>query len=362
MQHVFLAEPLEGRSSFAARTTDADGRARIAPILRLRPCMLRITPAGTGRRATAPREDDLFPRDIDPWTPKDDTVVLRRARSVEGSVRDTRGEAVTEGEICWEGVEGSAGRARVEYDGTFIIDRAPDGPVTLEFRLPETSLATSAGRRSVRAGDSSVQMVVDFGATLEVRIEEWPRVPGGVVHVTKETAGSAPIERSTADVGIDGRARVRGLSADAAYTVFVPASIAELQSAGAWKYAMKEHVRATDGAVTLALVDGVSLAGRVVNATPPRHGDTAVGGWATIDERGVFAWTTIDGEHDSGFVLKGVPSGTYEVRVVSPRYGWLDPTEGFYEGSTTVTTGTTDATVTVRRAPEGAKLPPPPRR
>jgi hypothetical protein len=356
VQHVFADGPIVGRSSFSQGVTDAAGHVRIAPILREHPCLLRV-----GATRTTPRgavaEGELFPRDIDPWTPKDETIVLRRARSLTGVVRDLRGEIVTEGTVDWEGVEGSSGTTRVEYDGTFEIDRAPDGPVTLEFKMGGTPLPPNAGRRTAAAGDTDVRLAVDFGSDLDVRVEGWPRSPGGIVHVTREIAeGAGPTERASASIDPDGRARIRGLRADVAYTAWIAPTIEDLQGEGTWRHARREHVRVTDSPITLTLADGTAIEGHIPPSTV-REGLWASGS-AIVDERGVVLRAPIDAQ--GRFVLRGLPAGSWTVRIFATTSPWYEgPDAVVFEGTSVEKTGTTDAVITVGRAPEGTPLLPP---
>ena len=137
----------------SASVTDAGGVARIAVAERRTAGMLVVGPP-------AARWANLASSFLGTWTPKDATVALRRAVTIEGAVRDRDGRPVAFATVeCDAAVLALGTHSRA--DGTFVVERVPEGA---KARLSASSGPNSKLQRGdtadVTAGAKGIDLVV----------------------------------------------------------------------------------------------------------------------------------------------------------------------------------------------------------
>ena len=331
-----FAGTLRTASAQTGATTDAHGVARLAksdvPGLNLR------VSGPSGRKA-----DEWLLYEQPEWVCADTAVVLEPAMRLEGRVEDPQGKPVTEGAVEYRLRETTA-RVKVEYDGTFEIERIPPGPVALRF-VDESAPATANSPETTgQAGATDVVVRATFGAELLVRIKDWPREAGGTATLTPEPGTGALPKEAVGDISIDGTVRFRGLVATASYILWIPPSIPGLHRppppppAGertdespkappddptdaliAWGV-YRAGVKPGAEPVEVVLAAGRTIVAQVTLPTVPPGRKTARGDdgpfWSgewRIRERGL----TLEGRVDKTgrLLLRGVPTGSWTLSV-----------------------------------------------
>lgn len=114
-------------------------------------------------------------RTFDPWTPRNQRVVLHTGLLVRGRVVDERGFPFARAWVEWiAGVESR--RTRTGDDGTFAFQRADSVPTLVR---PAYGYDVPSGREGVLAipGGDPVELVLPGLRTLTVEVVDWP-APG----------------------------------------------------------------------------------------------------------------------------------------------------------------------------------------
>ena len=330
-----FAGTLRTASTQSGATTDVQGIARLAKS-EVPGLFLRVS--GPSGRKT----DEWLPYEQPGWVCADTIVVLEPALRLEGRVEDPQGKPVTEGEVEYRLRETTA-RVKVEYDGTFEIERIPPGPVALRY-VDESAPATADSPETTgQAGATDVVVRATFGAELLVRIKDWPREAGGLAVLTPQPRTGAPPKAAEAEIALDGTVRFRGLVAAATYDLWIPPSIAGLHkpapppAAGsadgapkpppddpsdalvAWS-AYRTGIKPGSEPLDVTLSPGRTIVAKVAlpTLTPGRRlGDGSDGpfwhGQCRIRERGL----ELKGSVDQAGVLRirGVPEGAWTLAV-----------------------------------------------
>jgi hypothetical protein len=210
-----------GQRGREVRRTDADGVAVLAD----------LDPAATyGLAVQAPRERPELrePASIGDWLPRDETIRLRRWYVVKGVVRDPSGRPVARAHVSAK--ESSVDHRLQAYtaeDGTFSIERVPEGDLPLVVELTEGVLSGPSVPRPlpdpgtvVPTGDEIATLVVDVGAELVVTLDRAPGdPPDGLAYLWKDDNGR--VLATASSYVRDGVARFRGLRPDETYGLWV---------------------------------------------------------------------------------------------------------------------------------------------
>jgi len=187
---------------------------------------LVVTPDGGGPAVLA--------REIERFTFADATIVVARAHTVRGVVRDRGPVRATEGRplrevAAWFRVEGVPW-APIEFgdDGAFTLRGLARGPVRLLAHPKDLRAFDEAARELVvAAGAEDVVVDVDPGETLEVRVDDLVALPSGA-----SVRGNAwwklhGAEASSTTVAYgeldgDGVAAIRGVRPGDSLDLFIP--------------------------------------------------------------------------------------------------------------------------------------------
>ena len=293
-------------------------------------------------------------------------------------MQDADGAPVTEGSVEARLPTGEWTRAMLQYDGTFQFGVLPAGPIPLRFR-PDTfegQWSSSDGPalpsdKIVAAGARDVVLVANLGAELALRVEGWPREPGGTAILTPEGAEpayvgdvvAAMLHEITAEIGLDGTARLRGLDPTLRYTLWVPPWIDGLKSGTAdapvRRMAYRTKVRAADSPLTVALAEGAYVHGRLL-----RRGEELLpkekfyGASVQVAFHGVrlAGWVTPDGT----FGLAGLPPGTWPTRIQTQTavFDGASGSSRYWSATPTLSTEKPAIDVTLEPAPDPYAVPP----
>jgi hypothetical protein len=259
------------------------------------PWMLRVHPQG-----------DLRGWEQDPWTPADTEVRLERGYSVRGRVQDGQGRPIASAQVQSRSDSGWGSAAQTGADGTFQIAGRPRGPVVLRAVAPGVDGHLPPGPElTVQAGTDGVVLTVDPGVSLVVRVTN-PEVRGsdpgrrnlGLL-VTFPADRGPGIGGWAHDFEGTGRMTVMGLRADTRYTVW-------LEPQGTEWYGLATDVRPGEREVSITLVRGGSISGRVRAPPSAQHVSVHAQGGASLS---VTAQVDAEGRYE----LKGLPPGTWTV-------------------------------------------------
>jgi hypothetical protein len=268
-------------------TTGRDGVARLR----------RLDPEATWALDVSGSGDDLGRVTIDPWIPRDGTVVLPRTFSVEGVVHDVAGRPVPGVLVMQEvGVNGETGH-RTDGEGRFRITGLAGDDVVLRAALPGHARDRAAGSGGVRvpAGATDVVLILDVGLEIVVRVDNPERFP--MAQVVARLLVQREGRTLTLDVAGSASApfRFRGLRPGDDCTFWIAAQ-------GGSDHAI--HVPGLKpGADVLARArPGRSITGRL--EVPA--GATSLGLGA--EHAGLRAWGQVN--EDGTFEIRGLPEGT----------------------------------------------------
>jgi hypothetical protein len=282
--------------------------------------------------------------DLD-WVARDTEVRLERAREIEGLVRDTTGAVLPDGYVRWETAQGLVGEEAVAYDGTFTIGGLPSSPVRLEWRLAEARALDGRNVLRATAGTGRVTFAVALGASLTVRVEGWPREPGGVARLTPE--GGTRLDENAVlrgEIDLDGVVRFQGLEPDRRYVFWVPPRFGlpwEPQRESRTSTAYRRDVVASEEVLVVPLTTGRTVRGVVDLAGTDATGPVGrEGPWrflsVTVEGPGLEArgstpppFDATDA-HEIPFRVDGVPEGSFLLRATlqvddreGPRSRWV---------------------------------------
>lgn len=293
--------------------TDANGHARLE----------RLAPAQRYEVTVTPTPGSGFARaSLGNWTPQDTTVRLVAARAVRGRVRDATGRPISEVVIEYADEEEWGGSVETEKDGTFTLEDLGGGDVRLAARIE--GLGFDRGPATVvKAGDTSVEVVLDPGHLLRVSLgTTW--ADRRVVWFDPSTSGPQRVATEVDEYGI---ATVRVRDPDRAYGIWVPPDD-DAQSL------LRTDVRRGDPPPHLTLTRGHAI--RVKVTAPPGAERVVVrasrfGG--RVKARGELA-------ADGTYEIVGLPAGEWTVEA--------EATIGGRESKATTTSttgGTADLTL-----------------
>jgi hypothetical protein len=309
--------------------TDAEGRCRLVP-----------PPHGWTATvsATAPTDrDDIASVAVAPFDGGPTTVRFASGTRIEGLVQDEHGVPLPEAGVVWRLGDSPWQSAKVQYDGTFTLSRAPPGAVTLvalgepaDWRDGSFVVPDDAERVVVGTQGAQPILTVDMGESLEVRIEDWPRDGGRLAYLTRENgeATATRPRRLRTEVSADGIARFRRLDANARYAFWAcPASKDVFGDERDARCAYRTGLTARSSPATVRSVIGIPLDVRLERKdTKPRWVPQRI----SIDDRGVVLDASIGDSHyepsPAGseplvgwqrFEFRAVPEGAWAVTVTS---------------------------------------------
>ncbi len=240
----------------------------------------------------------------DDWKPVDTTVRLGRSLSVKGTVRDPAGHPMA-GACVWASDDSvSWGPTKTGMDGTFTIGGLAAGEVVLRVSI-EGNGGGAAAETRVTVGTEGVVLTLDPGLDLVVRVTGWPvGAPSTAATLFEQGAGEPTY--ASARIAADGTARVRGLLADRAYTLWIP-PLPDGRSL------LTRDVRVGTGAIAVTLAPGKTIRGRlVVPAGAKVRGLFASreGGFMTVPG----TWTS-----DGAYEIAGLPETAWTVSATAAR-------------------------------------------
>lgn len=277
----------DGRGA-ATGTTDATGRVVLRGLDPRR--IYELHGWFEDDRQTAYRPDFV---DDEEWTPADATFEFDSTRVVEGTARDLVGLPLPGVDVFFEDAEGeTVDSAETDADGRFRIEDLPRRAL-----FATLSVGESDARRSLPPEGKLLDLRVDPGPELRLRIEDWKeeykdgRIRPDVL-VTRSD-GSRGFRRARV---WDGRLRIFGLDPEKAWTVWAPL--------GADRVLYVTGLRPSSGEIAIR-----------TSATAPITVELPVGvQWGEVELSGPGFW--IGGEKRIGtrFDLVGAPPGTFTLR------------------------------------------------
>jgi hypothetical protein len=280
--------------------------------------------------------------DLASWVVADDTLVLPRLHEVSGRLTGAEGLHRWEVALWARRGEGPWERIQIPDDRLdFRLLRLPKGPVTLKaHRTDVLSFDAEARDVVVEAGAKDVQLPVDPGETLAVRVAGWSREgPTGMPAHAWKSGETLDYKRMHLAVSSDGSIRVRGVRRGTRYDVWVPRTGAAPMCAlgRGLEVGTSEHV--------LQPVEIRTLDGRVTEIPDGHRGvniQATCEGW-TVDAVGVL----VDGSFT--FLLPPL-AGPWTVRAATRRYTSPPrPVMENWEGSASAEAGARSVTVRLEK-------------
>jgi hypothetical protein len=274
-----------------------------------------------------PRDrQDLLPWSSTDWTPRDETLVLRRAGTLRGVVRDRAGAPVpgigvsyrtpADPENMWRGT--STGE-----DGRFEITGLPEGTVDLWPTVPSPFPSGQRPEDAVVHTDTAAAepvLTVDAGVALLVRVEGWEAGPASPLATLRVERGGRQASLH-GHVGPLGRVRFLGLAPGDRCTLWIG------DREGGW-YVLAEGLAPRPGEAVVRMQTGGTITGRV---TLP-DGSAASAAYVRVHVLDAFGPGT--GADAAGrFRLPGVPPGRWRVGASISKDGQR------YEGTTEASPG-----------------------
>ncbi|MDJ0522082.1 MAG: carboxypeptidase regulatory-like domain-containing protein [Planctomycetota bacterium] len=316
--------------SFGGPTSDAQG---VLALKGLEPGVvfdLTVNPPGT-------RRQDLRTIQLKKWSPANETLTFQRAYTIKGQVRTTEGKIPTEVNLRWRKV----GTQRWQYggdvqeDGSFTISQLEAGRYELKVgggveavampRAPGEPAPPEPNVVTARAGATGVQLVVDLGATLTVKVRG--------LSGTGEDQGRTAYLRESVQRGaqfIHGRwersdtIAFRGLKADSTYTLWIG-------GLPGGRYVRQTGVRAQRTTLTVDAQEGGTIRG--VIKVPPEAGTLRHIHVSAFRQDG--AGSNANADLETGrFTLEGLPEGEWTLTA----YGWGEDS-GQWRGTATASVG-----------------------
>ncbi len=294
-------------SSRGSQRSDADGIVR----------MRGVEPEGSFRLHINPPQDrsDLKRTTINPWSPTDETIKLQRAYTITGVVRDASGKPVGDVFVQHrkEGTERWTGYLSADNEGRFEIQQLVEGRYEVRAVLRGARTDGIKGT-AVRAGATGVELTVDLGETLAVRIAGWKQISLGGSR-THQALQAALISETGNPTRMSGRADSRGrvafrqLTPDATYTIW----IGGLPDG---HYVLKSGLRAGDADVEVEPQKGASIQGRVTFPAEMKRRSVMA---HAHNKQGMSASGVVNAT-TGAFEIDGLPEGEWTVRV----HGWDD--------------------------------------
>lgn len=286
-----LARPTDGDAEAAPRVrsarTDATGLATLRG----------LDPARTATLEVVPGDAPFFAASRVGWVPAETTMRLDAARRLTGVVRDAAGRPLPAPVSFQSGAW--LGGAIAGPDGRFVLRVPATGDVVVCARAPGAAptdrAPEGAACRTVRAEEKDVELVVDVGAELVVRLEDpsGATLPRFVLARVTGPGGASSVRAATVERG---RATFPGLGAGDRVALLVPGE-------GRDRTAVVRDV-APRGEVVVRLTDGLRLAGRA--DAPADATEVRVSAWCEEFD------ATVDGVRDEQgrFEVRGLPEGT----------------------------------------------------
>lgn len=311
-----VRSPTSGRANWR---TGADGTATLEGLDRTATLKLSVEPPSS--------RQDLLPRQLSAWAPRDETIRLDRAYEIMGRVVDEHGRPVRSGSVYAERIVPGAARqtsfaqAQIQLDGTFRIRNIVEGTYQLRAQPAGTQLDLRAqeaqpGSRFA-AGSRDVTLRVEVGGLLDVSLggvqlqrhwaQAWVRPESG--------AGNAQHVR----VNEDGRIYCAGLDPAQTYTVFVYGLPDGL-------YALEAGLKPDGRPRTVVPREGTWLTVRVEGAAPGRNVH------AQVDLLPGVSVGMRRANDSAVHRIDGIPSGTW--RVTARYHDAQAPMDGSAEIST----------------------------
>jgi hypothetical protein len=284
------------------------------------------------------RHEELRPIQLKAWAPANETLTFARAYIISGQVRTTEGKIPTNVNVRWRkvGDKSWSWGGNVTEDGAFRLTQLEAGRYELKVgggvelpampRAPGEAAPPEPNIVSARAGATNVQLVVDLGATLTVKVEGMPR--------TAERGQVTAYLRLDSERGgqfLHGRwdrsdeVNFRGLRPDASYTLWIG-------GLPGGKYVSQKGVRAQRATLTVTPLQGGTISGVVkwpVEAGPLRgvsvnaYRQNGQGSSATVDLK------------TGRFTLTGLPEAEWTVDA----HGW-GSASGQWRGTVKTAIGT----------------------
>jgi hypothetical protein len=338
---------------FSSRVpADAQGRIEIARLDPERTYELVVGPAREWLSSELPTEivvrtmdsAHLAPRRISDWRPTDTVVTLEAARDVAGIVVDETGAPAAGAVVQVRGARDWVREGTTWHDGTFLVQGAPAGPVTLAVAWTSGGVSKSPGGPPVEeAARERQRLVLSRARSASVRLatgdvtrlrEASARVLGAL-YVHEGAAGwqRAPDctfgrFRDAADLGEDGKVYGRGGLADAVVEGLEPGrryAVWAVLDRGDYIWA---EIAAGDLDVELRAEPGARLEFDVSGCEP----DATV----SLRARDAFGRLLVgDRRLENGrFETGGIPAGEWRVQVSLVRDGTAK-----LRGEASVTTG-----------------------
>jgi hypothetical protein len=289
--------------------------------------------------------DDVFDLEVDGWKPKDETLTLRRAARLTGTLVDPEGRITNWGYVAWRTKDGEWTRAQQEEDGTFSGGQVPPGRLqVVAFDTwvdqpfpPDTRIL------DVDPSTGPIRLVADAPSAGWVAVRLGPLQGNGVGIVTigRIADGHAVVDQEShwswvSRVG-EGEALLhRAISRASRYQIYAVRNDGKIAFANDLTAGSAEEVRevAWTEPKTIAVV--VQWAGPSnLRTTPFIAQGLNLDGKPPQDENGVRWDRRFTGEPTTEFVFEGVPDGTWTVTV---SYG---NQEEAYQGSVDVPAGGT---------------------
>ena len=278
--------------------SDARGRAELVGLQADRPYRLEI------ERGDPPR---IAPLVREAWIPRTETLQLRRAVRVHGSVLRAPGQEAMRVRVLWR----RPGRerwehARLEKNDTFVTGWAAEGEeIALVAREAVGVISAHVPDHAItraRAGDGAASLPITSPLRLVVRTIGEGLQRTSVCYIHEEDV--APDARKLHGQGFGERDHVvfAGLRPDARYSIYITGLTDG-------RYGAAEGVAGRAGEVSVTLEPGGAITGRV--STPPKK--TA---WVVAQWKGFSFWRST--AKDGSFRIDGLRPGAWTVRARRP--------------------------------------------
>jgi hypothetical protein len=269
---------------------DEDGVVKLAGLDPDKTYRLRIDPPS--------KSEGIASLEVEDFVPANATYTLPPTWTLTGKVLGVEDEPA-QAHVWWRVTTLSSqwwSTVPTGKDGTFCIPSLRTSEVEILAMLPGEQPGGGSG---VVVGRGSDPVVLRLPTPLEVKLENWPGgAAWGRLSLVRESTGQE--SRSIFLLGAEDTWRLTGLTKGESYTLRVMVSQTGLA-------AVRRGTRLEEGRVTVTLVPGATLRGRLVGH--PKGSRSHV--WASCHE-------LFDSE-DGTFELTGLAGGTWEISATAMR-------------------------------------------